>query len=127
MTHALPQPLTASLTPSQARTPYEVRTTAGWLTGALTALTGPLSCPPSLTHTQAARENLDPDTRPIHTHLTLTGSHGLSGALDASHVPTVPRAHGTAHRPLCGPHGALAEPSDPYTRTARGPPRTENP
>ena len=127
MTHALPQPLTASLTPSQAHTPYEAPTTAGWLTGALTGLTGPLSCPPSLACCLRVRENLDLDSRPIHTHLALTGSHGLSGALDASHVPTVPRAHGTAHRPLCGPHGALAEPSDPYMRTARGPPRTENP
>ena len=119
MTHSLSQPLTASLTLSRTHTPYEAPTTAGRLTGALTALAGPLSCPPSLAHTQAARENLDLDSRPIHTHLALTGSHGLSGALDASHVPTVPRAHGTAHRPLCGPYGALAEPSDPYACTLR--------
>jgi len=127
MTRTLSQPLTASLTLSRTHTPYEAPTTAGRLTGALTALAGPLSCPPSPTHALATRRIFDADSRRPHAHLALTGSHGLSGALDASHVPTVPRAHGTAHRPLYGPHGALAEPSDPYTRTARGPPRTENP
>ena len=119
MTRTLSQPLTASLTLSRTHTPYEAPTTAGRLTGALTALAGPLLAVGDPTHAHATRKIFDADSRPIHIHLALTGSHGLSDALDASHVPTVPRAHGTAHRPLCGPHGALAEPSDPYTRSLR--------
>ena len=119
MTHTLSQPLTASLTPSQAHTPYEAPTSAGRLTGALTGLTGPLLAASDPTHAHATRKIFDADSRPIHTHLALTGSHGLPDALDASHVPTVPRAHRTAHRALYGPHRPLAEPSEPYARMLR--------
>jgi hypothetical protein len=119
MTHALPQALMASLTPSQARTPYEAPTTTGRLTGALTGLTGPLLAASDPAHAHATRRIFDADSRPIHTHLALTGSHGLSDALGASHVPTVPRAHRTAHRALYGPRIPLAEPSEPYACTLR--------
>jgi len=119
MTHTLSQPLTASLTPSQAHTPYEAPMTTGRLTEALTGLTGPLLAASDPTHAHATRRIFDADSRPIHTHLAPTGSHGLSDALDASHVPTVPRAHRTAHRPLYGSHRPLAEPSEPYACTLR--------
>jgi hypothetical protein len=106
MTNDLSQPLTASLTPSRAHTPYEAPTTTGRLTGALTGLTGPLLAAGDPTHAHATRRIFDADSRPIE-------APSLLQALTASLTPWTPHASQQSHEPtgrLTDPSVALTDP-----------------